>query len=102
MGVKDNQLACYQSAKISSSYSGSVKPDYNCRTQTAIPGHVTIDELRIYDKYNKLILWNTLGSVYEVTHSKVGVNGSFNGGGNASFVPGRSGNALIAEPVGGL
>jgi len=68
----------------------------------AVPGQVIMDELKIYDKHNQIILWNTLGSVDEVTHSKVGLNGSFNGGGNASFVPGKSGNALIAEPVGGL
>jgi hypothetical protein len=70
--------------------------------QNGVPGQVIMDELKIYNNENKLILWNTLGSVYEVTHSKVGLNGSFNGGGNASFVTGVVGNALIAEPVDGL
>lgn len=70
--------------------------------KTAVQGYVTMDELKIYDKHNKLILWNTLGSVDEITNSKVGLNGSFNGGGNATFVAGKSGNAVMAEPVGGL
>jgi hypothetical protein len=70
--------------------------------QNGVPGQVIMDELKIYNNKNELILWNTLGSVYEVTHSKVGLNGSFNGGGNASFVSGIVGNALKAEPVGGL
>jgi hypothetical protein len=40
-----------------------------------------------------------LGSVEEVTHSVVGLNGSFNGGGGAHFVPGIEGNAVMAMPV---
>ena len=65
-------------------------------------GDVTIDELKIYDRRGKLVLWNTLGSADEITHSKVGPNGSFNGGGDAHFVPGRSGNAVSATPVEGI
>lgn len=65
-------------------------------------GEVAIDNLRIYDRKNKLTLWNTLGSEYEITHSNVGPNGSFNGGGNAHFVSGKNGNALSAIPVQGI
>jgi hypothetical protein len=60
---------------------------------------VAIDEFKVYDKKGNLVLWNTLGSETEVENSQVGLNGSFNGYGNASFVPGISGNALIANPV---
>src|SRR5207247_1753211 len=65
-------------------------------------GEVALDELKIYDGDNNLILWNTLGSPEEIAHSVVGLNGSFNGGGDAHFVPGISGNAVMAVPVGGL
>ena len=63
------------------------------------PGEVAIDELKIYDGANNLILWNTLGSAEEIAHSAVGLHGSFNGGGGAHFVPGISGNAVMASPV---
>jgi len=65
-------------------------------------GEVTIDEFKIYDGADNLILWNTLGSADEVAHSAVGLNGSFNGGGGAHFVPGISGDALMATPVAGV
>jgi hypothetical protein len=41
-----------------------------------------------------LMLWNTLGSAEEITHSLVGPNGAVSGG---SFVPGRFGNAYAAD-----
>jgi hypothetical protein len=65
-------------------------------------GEVAIDELKIYDRRGKLILWNTLGSADEIANSEIGPNGSFNGGGNAHFVPGKSGNAVTAIPVHGI
>jgi hypothetical protein len=64
-----------------------------------LPGEVAIDELKIYDGDNHLILWNTLGSAEEIMHSAVGLDGSFNGGGGAHFVPGIAGNAVMASPV---
>ena len=63
------------------------------------PGEVAIDEFKIYDGNDNLILWNTLGSISEIEHSVVGLNGSFNGGGNAHFVTGVSGNAVMARLV---
>ena len=48
---------------------------------------------------NELVLWNSLGSEYEIEHSNIGPNGSFNGGGSAHFVSGKTGNALAAVPV---
>jgi len=65
-------------------------------------GEVVIDEFKIYNRNGKLILWNTLGSADEVTHSAVGLNGSFNGGGDAHFVPGKSGYAVMAKLVMGV
>ncbi len=59
---------------------------------------MAIDEFKIFDKNNNLLLWNAMGSKEEIEHSKVGLNGSFDGFGNAYFIPGKSGNALIATP----
>ena len=64
-----------------------------------LPGEVAIDELKIYDRNNNLILWNTLGSAEEIAHSAIGLDGFFHGGGGAHFVPGISGNAVMARPV---
>ena len=60
---------------------------------------IIMDELKIYNSKNELVLWNSLDSQYEIEHSNVGPNGSFNGGGNAHFVSGKAGNALAAVPV---
>jgi hypothetical protein len=67
-------------------------------------GPVLMQELRIYNRNGDLLLYNTLHSKKAVEHSVVGPNGSFNGGGDASFVAGGHGmgHALRAFPVGGL
>jgi hypothetical protein len=41
-----------------------------------------------------LVLYNTLGSPDEITHSNVGLNGTYGGG---SFIPGTVGNAFVAD-----
>ncbi|WP_153801271.1 T9SS type A sorting domain-containing protein [Foetidibacter luteolus] len=64
-----------------------------------ITGEVAIDELKIYDAGNNLVLHNTLGSEAEIENSAVGSNGHYNGTGGAHFVPGMSGNAIMATPV---
>ncbi len=64
-----------------------------------IAGRVAIDEIKIFDGSNNLVLWNTLGSSSEITNSSVGLNGSYNGTGNPQFVAGISGNAIQATPV---
>ena len=60
---------------------------------------IAIDEFKIFDGNNNLVLYNTLDSINDVTHSAIGLNGSFNGFGNPTFVPGILGNALEATPV---
>lgn len=67
--------------------------------QGNVNGQLAIDEFKIFDSNNNLVLWNTLGSQSEIEHSNVGLNGSFNGSGNAQFVPGISGNATMAVPI---
>jgi hypothetical protein len=62
-------------------------------------GEVAIDEFKIYDGNDNLVLHNTLGSENEIKNSVVGLNGFFNTGGNPHFVPGISGNAVMATPV---
>ncbi len=64
-----------------------------------VNGQVAIDEFKIFDGNNNLVLWNTLGSQNEIENSSVGLNGSFNGSGNAQFVAGISGNAIMAVPI---
>jgi len=49
-------------------------------------------------RVNNLVLWNTLGSQYDVEHSVVGPNGDFLGG---NFVPGKSGTAIRYTPPAG-
>jgi PEP-CTERM motif len=67
------------------------------------PGvRIAIDEFKVFDGNNNLVLYNTLDSVHDVTHSAVGLNGSFNGYGDPTFVPGIVGNALEATPLPGL
>lgn len=77
---------------------------FNLITTGQVPGEVrdgwvVMDELKIFDGTGKLVLQNGLGSKWEIEHSKVGLNGVFNGFGNAYFVKGIIGNALIAKPV---
>ncbi|MFM7581004.1 MAG: calcium-binding protein, partial [Microcystaceae cyanobacterium] len=62
-------------------------------------GEIAIDEFKIYDGNNNLILWNTLGSINEIQNSSVGLNGIFNNVGDVHFIPGVSGNAVMAKPV---
>jgi len=62
-------------------------------------GEVTMDEFKIYDGNDQLILWNTLDSAEAVTNSVVGMDGVFNNVGDARFVPGVSGNAIRAKPI---
>lgn len=64
-----------------------------------VSGGVAIDELKIYDKNNNLVLHNTLGSQAEVQSSLVGLSGKFVNTGNVQFVAGISGNAIMATPV---
>lgn len=63
---------------------------------------VAIDEFRIFDGNGNLVFYNTFDSIQDVTHSAVGLNGSFNGYGNPAFVPGILGNALEAAPLPGV
>lgn len=60
---------------------------------------VWMDELRIYNGAGKLVLYNTLDSKEAVENSAKGLNGSFNGYGDAHFVKGVKGNALAAKFV---
>ncbi|WP_232298006.1 PEP-CTERM sorting domain-containing protein [Nitrosospira sp. NpAV] len=62
-------------------------------------GRIAIDEFKVFDGNNNLVLYNTLDSINDVTHSAVGSNGSFNGFGDPTFVTGILGNALEATPV---
>jgi hypothetical protein len=71
----------------------------NLITGNAAGGRIAVDEFKIFDGNNNLVLYNTLDSVNDVTHSAIGSNGSFNGFGNPTFVPGILGNALEATPV---
>ncbi len=66
----------------------------------SVTGEAAIDEFKIFDGSNNLVLHNTLGSVGEITNSVTGQNGSFYQGlGNPHFVPGISGNAFAATPI---
>ncbi len=47
-------------------------------------------------KENKIVLWNTLDSKYDVEHSKIGPDGIFYGG---SFIKGKYGNAFKGDYV---
>lgn len=62
-------------------------------------GEVTVDEFKIYDGNNQLVLWNTLDSADAVQNSAVGLDGFFNDVGNVQFVPGISGNAVRARQI---
>ncbi|WP_315859265.1 MULTISPECIES: FG-GAP-like repeat-containing protein [unclassified Cyanobium] len=62
-------------------------------------GEVAIDEFKIYDGNNQLVLWNTLDSADAVKNSSVGLDGIFNNVGDVHFVPGISGNAVRAKQV---
>ncbi|HYV91679.1 MAG TPA: fibronectin type III domain-containing protein, partial [Chitinophagales bacterium] len=73
-----------------------------CDNISDLPGVVAIDELKIYDGDGNLVLYNKLGSQQEIENSEVGLNGSFNGFGDAHFVPGIDGDAVEANPVLGL
>lgn len=64
-----------------------------------VNGQVVMDEFKIFDGNDNLVLWNTLGSANEVMQSNTGLNGSLNENVNVQFVPGISGNAIIATPV---
>jgi hypothetical protein len=67
-------------------------------------GPVLMHGLRIWDGSHNLILSNTLETQEDLEHSIVGANGSFNGFGEARFVPDahHGHGALRAFPVGGL
>lgn len=66
---------------------------------SGIDREVWMDELRIYNGTGKLVLYNTLDSKEAVENSAKGLNGSFNGYGDAHFVKGVKGNALAAKFV---
>jgi len=66
-----------------------------------LSGLVAVDEFKVYDRSGNLVLYNSLGSETEIENSITGPNGSFNGGGNAHFIPGLVGNAVEANPVSG-
>lgn len=63
---------------------------------------IAIDEFKIFDGADNLLLYNTFDSIHDVTHSAVGLSGAFSGLGDPTFVPGILGNALEATPLIGV
>lgn len=55
-------------------------------------GGLSIQDLRIFDATGSELLHNTLGFIDEITHSRVGPNGSYLAG---SFVPGFAGGTAL-------
>ncbi len=111
-GLENKYVAIYIDGKLNSTSqnegnSGNYDTIVSCARLTLLavgnPVELTetvaIDEFKIYDKNNKLILWNTMGSPEEISNSKVGVNGSLDGFGNPKFIQGIAGNAIAATPL---
>jgi hypothetical protein len=86
---------------------GTFEPFSSCPTLNlitlenpgSVSGEVAIDEFKIFDGNNKLILHNKLGSPSEIENSAVGPDGTYKNVANVHFVPGISGNAVMSQPI---
>lgn len=65
----------------------------------SIDHHYKLHNSRFHSGNNKLILHNKLGSPSEIENSVVGPDGTYKNVANVHFVPGISGNAVMAQPI---